>query len=190
MQHIFPITGKFRGLKNEDGTYKPLDEKDKKHLINALEDMWYFVKAVHDRIREYKKWGGEMDTWLKQESAKSAKLKPVADKALARITTLNNDVKSLKFEGPGTEGYWKTRLPELEEMAKTDKYADIPSVGNIRDLGNRQDEMVSRCRQYVKGLRQDMILQDTSDPEVRKLVSEVLDRCQQILRNKHDKECI
>jgi hypothetical protein len=63
-------------------------------------------------------------------------------------------------------------------------------VGNIRNLGNQQDEMVSRCRQYVKGIRQDMILQDTADPEVRKFVAAVRERCQQILRNRHDKECM
>lgn len=188
-RHIYPITSqKMRGMKPGD----KLDQKDREHLLQALEDMWFFVHAVHDRIREYKAWGLETDAWLKSEGAKSAKVKPMADKVTATIKVLNRDVGSMKFEGPYTEGYWKTRLEELQAMTKNETYTfkDIDSVNGIRGLGNLQDEMVSRCRQYVKGLRHELALADTSDPEVRKFVTEMRDRCQKILRNSHPKECL
>ena len=56
--HIAPITHRFK--KRPDGSFDPLDEKTKTHLIQAIEEMWYFVHAVHDRLREYRTWG---PTW-------------------------------------------------------------------------------------------------------------------------------
>ena len=73
-------------------------------------------------------------------------------------------------------------------MVKQDKYAEVASIGKIRDLGNDQDERVSRCRQYVKALRQEILLQDTSDPDVRSFAAEIRDRCHPMLRNMHPKE--
>lgn len=188
-RHIFPIVSeKMRNMKPGD----KLDSATRDHLLHALEDMWFFVKAVHDRIREYKAWGTETAGWLKAESEKSAKIKPGADKALAIINQMNADIGRFKFEGPGTEAYWKTRLQELQDMTKEEKYTfkDIDSVHRIRDLGNSQDELVSRCRQYVKTLRQEMMLMDSSDAEVRQFAAAVRSRCQQILRNSHPKECL
>ncbi len=187
MKHIFPMTGRIKKLKQPDGSYKPLSDKDKAHLIQALEDMWYFVHAVHDRLREYKKWGAETTEFCK---TKGARAKALADKALPYLDRLNRDVGRLKFEGRGTEGYWKTRLAELVEQVKAGKYGEVASVGKIRGLGNHQDEMVSRCRQYVKGLRQEILLTGTSDPAVRKFAAELLERCHAILRNKHPQECL
>ncbi len=187
-QHIFPLAGQAARLKQPDGSYKPLEKKDKDRLIHALEDMWYFVHAVHDRLREYKKWGLEATEFCKKEAAASAKVKPLAEKALIYLDCLNRDVGSLRFEGPQTEGYWKIRLAELVEQVRADKYGEVGSVRQIRNLGNRQDEMVSRCRQYVKGLRQGILLTDTSDAEVHKFASELRDRCHRMLRNMHPKE--
>jgi hypothetical protein len=184
--HIQPITEQFK--KNPDGSYEPLDEKTKTHLVQALEDMWYFVHAVHDRIREYKKWGADMDAFCKEESAKSPAVKLVADQTLAQLDKLNADIARHKFEGPGSEAYWKDRIPELIEMVKADKYADVGSVKKIRDLGDQQDERVSRCRQYVKAMLQETVFQDTADPAARAFAAEVRDRCHQMLRNQHPKE--
>ena len=82
--HIQPIIRQLK--KKPDGSFEPLDEKTKAHLIQALEDMWYFVHAIHDRLREYKKWGADMDAFCKQEAAKDPKIKPIADQALAHWT--------------------------------------------------------------------------------------------------------
>ena len=184
--HISPIVGKLK--KNPDGTFEPLDEKTKAHLIQALEEMWYFVHAVHDRLREYKKWGAEMAEFCKQEEAKGPAAKAVAGKILAKLEPLNNDMSRHKFEGPGSEMYWKDRVPELIKMVNADKYPEIGSIAKIRDLGNDQDERVSRCRQYVKGVLQEILMQDTGDPGVRTFAAEVRDRCHQMLRSMHPKE--
>ena len=160
--HIEPIVVQLK--KKPDGSFEPLDEKTKTHLIQALEDMWYFVHAVHDRLREYRKWGADMEAFCKQESAKSGAVKQVADQTLAQLDRLNADIARHKFEGPGSEAYWKDRVPELIEMVKADNYTDVGSVKKIRDLGDQQDERVSRCRQYVKAMLQETVFQDTSDP--------------------------
>ena len=41
---------------------------------------------------------------------------------------------------------------------------DVGAIGKIRDLGNEQDERVSRCRQYVKAVLQEIVFQDASAP--------------------------
>lgn len=186
MDHIFPITREFK--KKPDGTYEPLNEKTKAHLIQALEDMWYFVHAIHDRLREYKKWGADNAEFCTQQATASPKLKPLADRLMVYINKLNSDIKEHRFEGPGTEAYWKDRIQELIKQAKEDKYAEIGTVGQIRNLGNTQDERVSRCRQYVKVMRQQIALENVEDPEVRNFATAVRDRCQKILRNAHQKE--
>ncbi|MGO8744382.1 MAG: hypothetical protein ACLQNE_00185 [Thermoguttaceae bacterium] len=184
--HIAPITKTFR--KTPGGVFQRLDEKTMAHLIQALEEMWYFVHAVHDRLREYKKWGADMSAYCEQESAKNPTVKAVADRAMPYIKRLNADIARHRFEGAGSEAYWKGRIPEIIATVKEGKYAEVAGVGKIRDLGNDQDERVSRCRQYVKALRQEVLLQDTSDPDARKFATEVRDRCHQMLRNMHPKE--
>src|SRR5438477_1169974 len=69
--HIKPIIAKLKLKKEPDGTFEPLDEKTKAHLSQALEDMWYFVHAIHDRLREYQQWGAETDAFCKEASART-----------------------------------------------------------------------------------------------------------------------
>ena len=73
-------------------------------------------------------------------------------------------------------------------MVKADQYADLATIGKIRDLGNDQDERVSRCRQYVKAILQEIVFQDTSDPDARTFAAEIRDRCHRMFRNMHPKE--
>ena len=185
-EHIKPIVS---GLKKKpDGSFEPLDEKTKDHLIQALEEMWYFVHAIHDRLREYKQWGADMDAFCKRESAKSPQVKVIADPTLSNLDRLNFDLARHKFEGPGSEAYWKERVPELIQLVKANQYADLDSISKIRDLGNEQDERVSRCRQHVKAVLQEIVFQDTGDPGARAFAAEVRDRCHRMLRNQHPKE--
>ena len=184
--HIHPIVNQLK--KKTDGSFEPLDEPTKAHLIQALEEMWYFVHAIHDRLREYKQWGADMDAFCKQEAAKDPKVKVIADLTLANLDRLNSDLARHKFEGPDSEAYWKERVPELIQLVKTDQYADLGAISKIRDLGNVQDERVSRCRQYVKAVLQEIIFQDTSDPSAHAFAAELRDRCHRMLRNQHPKE--
>ncbi len=191
--HISPILGKLQKTPGGTGNapqaeYVPLDEKAKAHLTQALEEMWYFVHAVHDRLREYKKWGTETADFCKQEAEKNTATKPVAEKILAQLDKLNTDMARHKFEGPGSEAYWKDRVPELIKLVKEDKYADLNQISKIRDLGNDQDERVSRCRQYVKGVLQEILMQDTNDAGIRAFAGEVRNRCHKMLRAMHPKE--
>ncbi len=184
--HIRPIVGQFK--KRPDGTFEALDDKTKTHLIQAMEDMWYFVKAIHDRLREYKKWGTDTCSFCQQRSSLNPKIKPIADPALAQLNRLNADLDRHKFDGPGSEAYWKGRIPELIQRVNADQYADVGSIGKIRDLGNEQDERVSRCRQYGKAVLQETVFHDSSDPSARAFVAELRDRCHRMLRNQCPKE--
>jgi len=184
--HILPITRQIK--KRPDGAYEPLDEKTKAHLVQAMEEMWYFVHAVHDRLRQYRDWGADMAAFCEGESAGSSAVRPLAEKALLHVRRLNADMGRHRFDGPGSEAYWKQRIPELIAMVKKDQYAEVATIGTIRDLGNDQDERVSRCRQYVKALRQEVLLQEVTDADTRRFTAEVRGRCQQMLRNMHPKE--
>jgi hypothetical protein len=184
--HILPITRQFKS--KPGGEFEPLDEKTKAHLIQALEEMWYFVHAVHDRLREYRKWGADMAAYCARESARSPAAKPLAEKALLHIRRLNDDVGRHRFDGPGSEAYWQVRIPALIAMVKQDRYAEVATIGKIRDLGNEQDERVSRCRQYVKALRQEILFEDAGNADTRTLAAEIRDRCHQMLRHMHPKE--
>ena len=184
--HIHPIVNQLK--KKPDGSFEPLDQPTKAHLIQALEEMWTFVHAIHDRLREYKQWGNDMDAFCKRETAKNPKVKVIADLTLANLDRLNSDLARHKFEGPGSEAYWKERVPELIQLVKADQYADLDSISKIRDLGNNQDERVSRCRQHVKAVLQEIVFQDTNDPAARAFAAELRDRCHRMLRNQHPKE--
>ncbi|HLY10767.1 MAG TPA: hypothetical protein VKW04_15800, partial [Planctomycetota bacterium] len=184
--HISPILSHLK--KDPQGVIQPLDEKTKAHLIQALEEMWYFVHAVHDRLREYKQWGQAAADFCAQEAEKNPSLKPTADVLGAKLARLNADVGQHKFEGPGSEAYWKDRVPAIIKLVQEDQYPEIGSISQIRDLGNIQDERVSRCRQYVKGILQDILIQDGTSPELRAFTAELRDRCHRILRSMHPKE--
>ncbi len=185
MEHIFPILSRdLRKIKEGD----VLDEKKKTHLIQSLEDIILFVHAVHDRIREYKKWGGETLAFVEADAKRDEKLKSLADALVPYLQSLNTDVGHMEFEGKGTEGWWDEKVKTLIEEVKADNYKNVGSVGGIRGLGNHQDHMVARARRYVKGLRQEASLADTRDPALREFATEVRARCRNILRNKHAKE--
>ncbi|MGA2501498.1 MAG: hypothetical protein ABSH20_27470, partial [Tepidisphaeraceae bacterium] len=184
--HISPITRQFKT--RPDGTYEPLDTKTKAHLVQALEEMWYFVHAVHDRLRAYKAWGTDMAAFCQREAARSAAVRPLAEKTLLQVQRLNADMGRHHFDGSGSEAYWKERIPQLIAMVQKDQYAEVATIGKIRDLGNDQDERVSRCRQYVKALQQEVLLQDIADADARRFAAEVRDRCHRMLRNMHPKE--
>ena len=184
--HIEPILRQVK--KKPDGRFEPLDEKTKAHLIQALEDMWYFVHAVHDRLREYKQWGADLGAFCKQQAAKDPKVQRIADRTLTLLDRLNADMARHKFEGSGSEAYWKDRIPELIRRVQADDYAELSTIGKIRNLGNDQDERVSRCRQYVKAVVQEIVFQDAGDSESRAFAAEIRDRCHRILRNQHPKE--
>jgi hypothetical protein len=126
--------------------------------------------------------------FCKQQTDKHPSVKPMAGKTTPLLDRLNSDLGRHKFEGPGSEAYWKDRVPELVKLVGEDKYADVGAIAKIRDLGNDQDERVSRCRQYVKGILQEVLLQDTSDPDVRAFAADLRDRCHRMLRNMHPKE--
>jgi hypothetical protein len=70
--------------------------------------------------------------------------------ALGQLERLNSDIAMHKFECPGREAWCKERVPELIQIVKADHCAEVSSIAKIRQLGNDQDERVSRCRQYVK----------------------------------------
>jgi hypothetical protein len=184
--HIKPIISALK--KKPDGSFEPLDEPTQAHLIQALEEMWTFVHAIHDRLREYKQWGADMDAFCKREAAKNPKVQATADLTLANLDRLNSDLARHTFEGPGSEAYWKERVPELIRLVKADQYADLGTISKIRDLGNNQDERVSRCRQHVKAVLQEIVFQDTADPASRAFAAELRDRCHRMLRNQHPKE--
>ncbi len=184
MEHIFPITGKIKRLKPGE----KLEEKTQTHLLHSLEDMRTFVHAVHDRLRDYKKWGQEMNKFLGEESARSAGTKALAARLSVHVKGLNALTGRLKFEGKDTEDWWDKRIGEIIEQIKTGKYDGVGGVGKIRGLGARQDHDVACCRRFVKGVRQEAALADTTDPQVRKLAAKVRQMCHQVLRNKHRKE--
>ena len=184
--HINPIVRQFKP--RPDGAFEPLPVETKTHLVQAMEDMWYFVHAIHDRLREYQQWGTNMAAFCQQGSAQGAPIGRIAEAARAHLDRLNADLRRHKFEGPGSEAYWKERIPELIQMVQTNHYAEVGSIGKIRELGDTQDERVSRCRQYVKAMLQEVIFQDTSDPAARVFAAELRDRCHRMLRNQHPKE--
>ena len=128
--------------------------------------------------------------FIEAEAKRDAKLSALADQLAPHVAALNRDVGRLQFEGKGTEGGWAEQVKQLIEEVQADNYANVASVGEIRNLGGYQDRMVARCRRYVKGLRQEASLADVGEPAVRKFASEVRDRCQAILRHKHGKEGI
>ncbi len=184
--HISPITRQFKN--RPDGGNEPLDAKTKAHLIQALEEMWYFVHAVHDRLREYRTWGADMAAFCQREAAGSGSVRPLAEKALLHVQRLNADMGRHNFDGAGSEVYWKERIPQLIAMVQKDQYSEVATIGKIRDLGNDQDERVSRCRQYVKAVQQEVLLQDIADAEARRFAADVRERCHRMLRNMHPKE--
>ena len=184
-RHIFPIVSRKSWTKNPDGK---LDEKTRTHLIQALEDMRTFVHAVHDRIREYQSFSGEMLEFCQSESLRAPEVKALAERIALHAQALQEDISRAKYKGPGSEEYWHNRCQELIDQVEQDNYNEVATVGKIRDLGNYQDHMVARCRRYVKGMRQEASLVDVSNSELRAFALKVRAMCQLVLRRKHPKE--
>ena len=186
--HIFPILS--RDVRRLTPGAKLPDDKQK-HLIRALEDMMYFVHAVHDRIREYRSFADGMAKFCDSDAARSGPVKPLAAKikglalALRRTTGL---VDRKGKTGETAEQHWDDQVKLMIEQAKTGRYKLAGTVAKIRGLGNQQDQAVARCRRYVKAMRQEAALADSADPAAAAFALRVRKMCQSILRNKHRKE--
>lgn len=189
MDHVFYVMCKMK--KRADGTYEPLEPKLKERLLQALDDMRTFVHAVHDRLRGYREFGREMEKFCEEEAKRTPKVKPVAEKVLTITRTMNKDVAQIKLDGPDAgDNKWDKEIQTIIDAAKEERYDSVGKAGAIRDLGDYQDNMMSRCRRYVKGIRHEVSLIDASDDEIRRFATAVRERSHSILRNKHPMEGI
>jgi hypothetical protein len=194
-RRIYPLLGK--------AGKKKLTEKDRELVVQVCEDIVTFIHAVHDRLREYEKFGRELAVFCEKEGAGTPEVKALADRVSALAGDLAKDVGALdtkKFFRLGPEQYtkgmpaviahWDKLLPEVAKSVKADEYDVnlLRKIGGSKPIGDYQDQMVARCRRRVKGIRLEAALADGSTPEVASFAAKVRDMCQKIMRNKHPKE--
>jgi hypothetical protein len=175
--HIFPYT-----------KAKELPDEKKAHLVKAVKDLLPFLHAVYDRIVEYDEFNKRLIAHLKKAEANEA-VKPVA----GRIAELAEAMKKMlaKYNVPKFKTQveqWDKKIPEIAAKVEAGDFGAAAGAGGTRRLGQAQDNAVADCRRYVKAIRHEVSFIETDNIDIQRLVLDVRNMCQDILRNAHPKE--
>jgi len=181
-KHVFPMLCKA----------KPLKEDDKKHLIQAVQDLSVFLHAVYDRIEEYRAFNENLLNLC-------AKATPGSTGIVANVRQLALEMQKKLMGGAGSSQLekfrkqleeWDAKIKGILQDIETDNYASANCLGQIRNLGEAQDITVADCRRYTKAIQQEVALVETVDPESAVFAAEVRRMCRNVLRRGHPRELL
>jgi len=181
-KHVFPMLCKA----------KPLKEDDKKHLIQAVQDLSVFLHAVYDRIEEYRAFNENLLNLC-------AKATPGSTGIVANVRQLALEMQKKLMGGASSSQLekfrkqleeWDAKIKGILQDIETDNYASANCLGQIRNLGEAQDITVADCRRYTKAIQQEVALVETVDPESAVFAAEVRRMCRNVLRRGHPRELL
>lgn len=153
-------------------------QKDERVFINMMcREVQVFVKAIQDRINEYVDFRAEILIYL----AEQKKVHPEQAAFIARLEDQARRLQASKVNNIGP-------VAKMADQIKSEIMADVSKVDagglseGIAGVGLGGDNMVARCRQTVKVLRQMATIEMAINPDAADVAKEMRKRTQQILR--------
>lgn len=150
-------------------------------LDRMLKETQVFVKAIGDRINSYVEFRAQTLQFL----AEQKKAKPELAEFIGKLEAQAGKIQATKVDR-------NAAVAKLVEQIRKEALSDSPRAdinmltaegpGGIATHGGWQDDVVARCRNSVKMLRQMATIEMAVNPKSAELCKEMRKRTQQILR--------
>ncbi|MFC1636906.1 hypothetical protein ACFL5Z_18945 [Planctomycetota bacterium] len=158
----------------------------KEYVVEAVDDMVYFVTRHMERIQEYQDFASNMLTFLNQARRSHPDLKPYLD-SIESITQeiieehnrVKENIKSLKYTDELTK---QTKALTRKKAPKNlPTYVDLSK--KWRAMGGAQDDLVAQCHRITRKLYQEAGYRCVNQPKAVDIAEQIRARCRQCLRN-------
>jgi hypothetical protein len=164
-----------------------LSAEKKERLLGAVESMFYFVKAVNERIHQYDAFNKELMTVL-EEAGKNEKTRSVVDVVAPIAQAMRKDLQGfLPRADKGIED-WGKKVLGIMESVKADKYGEAGYMTKICPFAEGQDVMMAKSHRYARGIRSEVSRLEATDLDTIRLVTKIRDLSRNIMRNPHPME--
>jgi hypothetical protein len=167
--------------------FKAGQEVEKKeYVVEAVDDMVYFVTRHVERIGEYRDFARDMMSFLKLQSKSNPDLKPFLD-----------SMETITQQIPREHNRQKENIKNLEyaaELARKTKALtqkknpqNLPTFSGLsekwRAMGGAQDELIAKFHSITRKLFQEAGYSCVNQPRALEIAKEVRRRCRKCLRN-------
>ena len=158
----------------------------KEYVIEAVDDMVYFVTRHMERIGEYQDFARDMLKFLNQTKKNNPGLKPFLD-SMDSITQEITEVYSRSKENIKTLTYMDALTKQTKALTRMKDPKNLPTYEDLskkwRAMGGAQDDLVAQCHRITRKLYQEAGYRCVDQPKAVEIAEQIRTRCRQCLRN-------
>jgi hypothetical protein len=160
--------------------------ENKEYVIEAVDDMVYFVTCHVQRINEYQDFAHDMMSFLNLKSKSNPDLKPFLDgmkkitqDILLEYSRQKENIKNLEY---AAELAQKTKA-----LTQRKSPQNLPAFRNLsekwRAMGGAQDELIGKFHSITRKLFQEAGYSCVNQPRALEIARRIRSRCRKCLRN-------
>jgi len=158
----------------------------KEYVIEAVDDMVYFVTQHVKRIEEYQDFARDMLKFLNQTRKSNPGLNPFLDSMESITQEITNDYNRSK-ENIKTLTYMDALTKQTKALTRTKDPKNLPAYEDLskkwRAMGGAQDDLVAQCHRITRKLYQEAGYRCVDQPKAVEIAEQIRTRCRQCLRN-------
>jgi hypothetical protein len=158
----------------------------KEYVVEAVDDMVYFVEQHMGRIGEYQEFTRNMMKFLNQTRQTTGELKLFLDRMAAIVQEIPKEYQS-KQELIMSLEYTDELAKQTKALTRKKQPGNLKAYEELsmkwRRMGGAQDDLVAQCHRITRKLLQQAGYGCTSSPKAVEIAQEIITRCKKCLRN-------
>jgi len=158
----------------------------KEYVVEAVDDMVYFVEQHMGRIGEYQEFARNMMKFLNQTRRTTGELKLFLDRMEAIVQEIPKEYKS-KQELIMSLEYMDELAQQTKALTKKKQPGNLKAYEQLsmkwRRMGGAQDDLVAQCHRITRKLLQQAGYGCTSSPKAVEIAQQIITQCKKCLRN-------
>ncbi|MDH4238831.1 MAG: hypothetical protein OEW48_04655 [Phycisphaerae bacterium] len=158
----------------------------KEYVVEAVDDMVYFVTRHVERIGEYQDFARDMMSFLNLQSKSNPDLKPFLD-SMETITQQIPREYDRQKENIKTLKYAAELARETKALTQKQDTKNLPAYLALgekwRAMGGAQDELIGRFHSVTRKLFQEAGYSCINQPKAVDIAEQIRARCRKCLRN-------
>ncbi|MHC4745298.1 MAG: hypothetical protein ACYS8Z_25565 [Planctomycetota bacterium] len=158
----------------------------KDFVVEAVDDMVYFVTRHVERLGEYQDFARDMVSFLKLKARSNTDLKPYIDSLLAIAQQIPQEHEAYK-ENIKTPAYTAQLAEQTKALTRKKNPDNLKAVLKLgedwRRMGGAQDELLGKFHSITRNLFQQAGYGCANLPQALEISKEIRRRCRMCLRN-------
>jgi CRISPR/Cas system CSM-associated protein Csm2 small subunit len=164
-----------------------LEDAKKQDLLHGMNDMLQFVKAVHQRLREYSDFN-QAALKLCGEAKNNERAKVAAEQVEPLLTEMRKQLDRLMERANKELEKWEKTMPELVKKVEADDYKAAGGAAVICSFAESQDAMMAQSRRFARGVRSLAATMEAAKPDAQRFIEHLRGMCQKVMRRPHPME--